>query len=192
MKKRIAIFASGSGSNAQKIMEHFKKHTDAEVAIVLTNNPEAYVLQRADNFEIPTHIFDKYEFYETDDVVDLLKNLNIDLLVLAGFLWLVPDNMLANYPKRIINIHPALLPKYGGKGMYGDRVHKEVLANGDEESGISIHYVNEDFDSGEIIYQARFKIEKNDDLELVKFKGQQLEHQYFPKIIEQVLKKIKS
>ncbi len=192
MKKRIAIFASGSGSNAQKIMEHFKKHTDAEVAIVLTNNPEAYVLQRADNFEIPTHIFDKHEFYETDNVVDLLKNLNIDLLVLAGFLWLVPDNMLANYPKRIINIHPALLPKYGGKGMYGDRVHKEVLANGDEESGISIHYVNEDFDSGEIIYQARFKIEKNDDLELVKFKGQQLEHQYFPKIIEQVLKKIKS
>jgi phosphoribosylglycinamide formyltransferase-1 len=192
LKKRIAIFASGSGSNAQKIMEHFKKHTDAEVAIVLTNNPEAYVLQRADNFEIPTHIFDKHEFYETDNVVDLLKNLNIDLLVLAGFLWLVPNNMLANYPKRIINIHPALLPKYGGKGMYGDRVHKEVLANGDEESGISIHYLNEDFDSGEIIYQARFKIEKNDDLELVKFKGQQLEHQYFPKIIEQVLKKIKS
>ena len=192
MKKRIAIFASGSGSNAQKIMEHFKKHTDAEVAIVLTNNPEAYVLQRADNFEIPTHIFDKHEFYETDDVVDLLKNLNIDLLVLAGFLWLVPDSLLANYPKRIINIHPALLPKYGGKGMYGDRVHKEVLANGDEESGISIHYVNEAFDSGEIIYQARFKIEKTDDLELVKFKGQQLEHQYFPKIIEQVLKKIKS
>ena len=192
LKKRIAIFASGSGSNAQKIMEHFKKHTDAEVAIVLTNNPEAYVLQRADNFEIPTHIFDKHEFYETDNVVDLLKNLNIDLLVLAGFLWLVPDTILANYPKRIINIHPALLPKYGGKGMYGDRVHKEVLANGDEESGISIHYVNEDFDSGEIIYQARFKIEKNDDLELVKFKGQQLEHQYFPKIIEQVLKKIKS
>ncbi len=192
MKKRIAIFASGSGSNAQKIMEHFKKHTDAEVAIVLTNNPEAYVLQRADNFEIPTHIFDKHEFYETDDVVDLLKNLNIDLLVLAGFLWLVPDSLLTNYPKRIINIHPALLPKYGGKGMYGDRVHKEVLANGDEESGISIHYVNEDFDSGEIIYQARFKIEKNDDLELVKFKGQQLEHQYFPKIIEQLLKKIKS
>jgi phosphoribosylglycinamide formyltransferase-1 len=192
LKKRIAIFASGSGSNAQKIMEHFKKHTDAEVAIVLTNNPEAYVLQRADNFEIPTHIFDKHEFYQTNEVLDLLKNLNIDIIVLAGFLWLVPDTILANYPKRIINIHPALLPKYGGKGMYGDRVHKEVLANGDEESGISIHYVNQDFDTGEIIYQARFKIEKNDDLEIIKFKGQQLEHQYFPKIIEQVLKKIKS
>ena len=192
MKKRIAIFASGSGSNAQKIMEHFKKHTDAEVAIVLTNNPEAYVLQRADNFEIPTHIFDKHEFYQTNEVLDLLKNLNIDIIVLAGFLWLIPDTILVNYPKRIINIHPALLPKYGGKGMYGDRVHKEVLANGDEESGITIHYVNEDFDTGEIIYQARFKIEKNDDLEIIKFKGQQLEHQYFPKIIEQVLKKIKS
>jgi len=192
LKKRIAIFASGSGSNAQKIMEHFKKHTDAEVAIVLTNNPEAYVLQRADNFEIPTHIFEKHEFYQTTQILDLLKNLNIDIIVLAGFLWLIPDTILANYPKRIINIHPALLPKYGGKGMYGDRVHKEVLANGDEESGISIHYVNEDFDSGEIIYQARYKIEKNDDLEIIKFKGQQLEHQYFPKIIEQVLKKIKS
>jgi phosphoribosylglycinamide formyltransferase-1 len=192
LKKRIAIFASGSGSNAQKIMEHFKKHTDAEVAIVLTNNPEAYVLQRADNFEIPTHIFDKHEFYQTNEVLDLLKNLNIDIIVLAGFLWLIPDTILVNYPKRIINIHPALLPKYGGKGMYGDRVHKEVLANGDEESGITIHYVNEDFDTGEIIYQARFKIEKNDDLEIIKFKGQQLEHQYFPKIIEQVLKKIKS
>ena len=192
MKKRIAIFASGSGSNAQKIMEYFKKHTDAEVAIVLTNNPEAYVLQRADNFEIPTHIFEKHEFYQTNEVLDLLKNLNIDIIVLAGFLWLVPDTILANYPKRIINIHPALLPKYGGKGMYGDRVHKEVLANGDEESGISIHYVNEKFDTGEIIHQARFKIEKNDDLEIIKFKGQQLEHQYFPKIIEQVLKKIKS
>ena len=192
MKKRIAIFASGSGSNAQKIMEHFKKHTDAEVSIVLTNNPEAYVLQRADNFEIPTHIFDKHEFYQSNEVLDLLKNLNIDIIVLAGFLWLIPDTILANYPKRLINIHPALLPNYGGKGMYGDRVHNQVLENGDEESGITIHYVNEDFDTGEIIYQARFKIEKNDDLELVKFKGQQLEHQYFPKIIEQVLKKIKS
>lgn len=172
-------------------MEYFKKHADAEVAIVLTNNSEAYVLQRADNFEIPTHIFDKHEFYQTDDVLDLLKNLHVDLVVLAGFLWLVPDNILAAFPKRIINIHPALLPKYGGKGMYGDRIHQEVLANKEEESGISIHFVNEDFDSGEIIYQARFKIEKNDDLEMIKFKGQQLEHQYFPKIIEQVLKKIK-
>lgn len=189
MKKRIAIFASGSGSNAQKIMEHFKKHADVEVALVLTNNPEAYVLQRADNFEVPAHIFDKHEFYETDDTVQLLKNLKIDLLVLAGFLWLVPNNLLAAFPHKIINIHPALLPKYGGKGMYGDRIHQTVLANGDEESGITIHYVNEHFDEGEIIHQSRFKIEAGDDLEMIKFKGQQLEHQYYPKIIEQLIRK---
>ena len=135
--KRIAIFASGSGSNAQKIMEHFKKHDDAEVAIVLTNNPEAYVLQRADNFEIPSHIFDKHEFAETDEVVRLLKNLQVDLIVLAGFLWLIPQSLLKAFPNKIINIHPSLLPKYGGKGMYGDKVHQSVLAAKEEESGIN-------------------------------------------------------
>ncbi|WP_276363187.1 phosphoribosylglycinamide formyltransferase [Daejeonella sp. H1SJ63] len=192
MKKRIAIFASGSGSNAQKIMEYFKKHHDAEVVIVLTNNPEAYVLQRADNFEIPSHIFDKHEFYKTDDVIRLLKNLQIDLIVLAGFLWLIPQNLIKAFPDKIINIHPALLPKHGGKGMYGDRVHKAVLEAGDEESGITIHYVNENFDEGETIHQSRFRIEEGDDLEMIKFKGQQLEHQHYPKVVEQVLKKIKS
>ncbi|MBM3401851.1 MAG: phosphoribosylglycinamide formyltransferase [Bacteroidetes bacterium] len=192
MKKRIAIFASGSGSNAQKIMEHFKKHTDAEVVIVLTNNPEAYVLQRADNFEIPSHVFDKYEFYKTNSVVDLLKNLNIDLIVLAGFMWLVPQNLLKAFPNKIINIHPALLPKYGGQGMYGDRVHRAILDAHEEESGISIHFVNENFDEGEIIHQSRFKIEAGDDLEMIKFKGQQLEHLHYPKVVEQLLKKMKS
>nr|WP_242691749.1 phosphoribosylglycinamide formyltransferase [Pedobacter sp. SYSU D00823] len=192
IKKRIAIFASGSGSNAQKIMEHFKKHNEAEVAIVLTNNPDAYVLQRADNFEIPTHVFDRYEFYKTNSVVNLLKSLEIDIIVLAGFLWLVPENLLKAFPNKIINIHPALLPKYGGKGMYGDNVHKAVLANGEEESGITIHFVNEHFDEGEIIHQSRFKIEKGDDLEMIKFKGQQLEHTHFPKVVESLLKKMKS
>jgi phosphoribosylglycinamide formyltransferase-1 len=192
LKKRIAIFASGSGSNAQKIMEHFKKHPEAEVALILTNNPDAYVLQRADNFEVPTHIFDKHEFYQTEEIIDLLKNLKIDLIVLAGFLWLIPQNLLASFPNKIINIHPALLPKYGGKGMYGDRIHLQVLANAEEESGITIHFVNEEFDAGEIIYQARYKIDKGDDLEMIKFKGQQLEHQYYPKLVEQVLKKIKT
>ncbi|GAA4512028.1 MULTISPECIES: phosphoribosylglycinamide formyltransferase [Sphingobacterium] len=189
MKKRIAIFASGSGSNAQKIMEHFKYSSDAEVAIVLSNNPEAYVLQRADNFEIPTHIFDRHEFYYTDSVVELLKRLNIDLVVLAGFLWLVPQNLLTAFPNKIINIHPALLPKFGGKGMYGDHVHKAVMAAGEEEHGITIHFVNENFDEGEIIYQAKFKIEPGDTLEQIKFKGQQLEHQHYPKVIENLLKK---
>ncbi len=191
MKKRIAIFASGSGSNAQKIMEYFKKHNDAEVAILLTNNPEAYVLQRADNFEIPSHIFDKHEFYETDNIVNLLKNLQVNIIILAGFLWLIPQNLLKAFPNKIINIHPALLPKFGGKGMYGDRIHQSVLDTGEEESGITIHFVNDQFDEGEVIYQSRFRIEKDDDLEMIKFKGQQLEHLHYPKVIEQLLKKMK-
>ncbi|WP_033563131.1 phosphoribosylglycinamide formyltransferase [Sphingobacterium sp. SYP-B4668] len=189
MKKRIAIFASGSGSNAQKIMEHFKYSDTAEVALVLSNNPESYVLQRADNFEIPSHVFDKQDFFQTDDVVKLLKNLEIDLIVLAGFLWLVPDNLLKAFPNKIINIHPALLPKYGGKGMYGDRVHKAVLAAKESEHGVTIHFANEHFDEGEIIYQARFKVEPEDTLEIIKFKGQQLEHLHYPKVIENLLKK---
>lgn len=192
LKKRIAIFASGSGSNAQKIMEHFKKHNDAEVAIVLSNNPDAFVLQRADNFEIPTHIFNRREFYDTDAVVNLLKNLQVDIIVLAGFLWLIPENLLKAFPNKIINIHPALLPKYGGKGMYGDKVHQSVLNNKEDESGITIHFVNEHFDEGEIIHQSRFKIDKGDDLKMIKFKGQQLEHLHYPKVVEQLLKKMKS
>ncbi len=192
MKKRIAIFASGSGSNAQKILEFFKKHPEAEVALVLSNNPEAYVLQRADNFEIPSHIFDKHEFYKTNNIVDLLKNLQIDLIVLAGFMWLIPQNLLKAFPNKIINIHPALLPKYGGKGMYGDRVHQAILDAHEEESGITIHFIDEHFDEGEIIHQSRFRIEPGDDLEMVKFKGQQLEHLHYPKVVEQLLKKMKS
>ena len=192
MKKRIAIFASGSGSNAQKIMEHFKRNAEAEVVLVLTNNPQAYVLQRADNFEIPTHIFSHKEFYDTDNVIKLLKNLQVDLIVLAGFLWLVPEPLLKAFPNRIINLHPALLPKHGGKGMYGDHVHKAVLTSKDEESGITIHFVSDKFDEGEIIHQSKFKIEAGDNLEVVKFKGQQLEHHHFPRVIESLLKKMKS
>ncbi|GGE23167.1 phosphoribosylglycinamide formyltransferase [Sphingobacterium cellulitidis] len=189
MKKRIAIFASGSGSNAQKIMEHFKYSDGAEVALVLSNNPDAYVLQRADNFEIPTHVFDKHDFYQTDEIVELLKRLEIDLVVLAGFLWLVPENLLKSFPNKIINIHPALLPKFGGKGMYGDRVHKAVLEAGEDEHGITIHFVNENFDEGEIIHQARFRVDPGDTLEILKFNGQQLEHTHYPKVIENLLKK---
>ncbi len=192
MKKRIAIFASGSGSNAQKIMEHFKRNSEAEVVLILTNNPQAYVLQRADNFEVPSHIFTRDEFYKTDNIIKLLKNLQVDLIVLAGFLWLVPENLLKAFPNKIINLHPALLPKYGGKGMYGDHVHKAVLAAKEEESGITIHFVNEKFDEGEILHQSRFRIEPGDTLEIIKFKGQQLEHQHFPRVIESLLRKMKS
>jgi len=192
LKKRIAIFASGSGSNAQKIMEHFKRSHEVEVALILTNNSEAYVLQRADNFEIPSHVFDKKEFYNSNHIVTLLKTLNIDLVVLAGFLWLIPENLLSAFPNKIINIHPSLLPKYGGKGMYGDHVHQAVLNAEEQESGITIHFVNSEFDEGEIIHQSKFKIEKNDDLKMIKFKIQQLEHLHFPRVIENLLKKMKN
>jgi phosphoribosylglycinamide formyltransferase-1 len=191
MKKHIAIFASGSGSNAQKLMELYKRNPEVEIALVLTNNPDAYVLQRADNFEIPTHIFDRHEFYQTDNIIDLLKNLDIDLIVLAGFLWLIPKKLIAEYPGRIVNIHPAILPKFGGKGMYGDHVHHAVMAAGETEGGITIHYVNENYDEGEYIYQGKYKIEKGDNLEMIKFKGQQLEHQHYPRIIDGIIKKIK-
>jgi len=172
-------------------MEHFKRSNEIEISLVLTNNADAYVLQRADNFEIPTHIFDKNEFYKTDEIIDLLKNLEIDFVVLAGFLWLIPKNLIHAYPGRIVNIHPAILPKFGGKGMYGDHVHNAVMAAGETEGGITIHYVNENYDEGEYIYQARYRIDKNDNLEMVKFKGQQLEHQHYPRIVETIVKKIK-
>lgn len=190
MKKRIAVFASGSGSNAQKLMEHFAENAEIEVALVLTNNPDAFVLQRADNYEIPTHIFTRDEFYHSDSIITLLKNLDIDLIVLAGFLWLIPKSLIQAYPERIINIHPALLPKYGGKGMYGDFVHQAVMQAGEEEGGITIHYVNENYDEGAYIYQAKYKISKDDQMEHIKFKGQQLEHLHFPRIVEALMKKI--
>jgi len=190
VKKRIAIFASGSGSNAQKIMEHFRHHPNGEVVLVLCNNPDAFVLQRADNFEIPTHVFCRSDLYESEEVLTVLKRLQVDLIVLAGFLWLIPPALLKQYPNKILNIHPSLLPKYGGKGMYGDRVHQAVLDAGDEEGGITIHFVNDHFDEGEIIHQARFKVEEGDTLEMIKFKGQQLEHQHFPRVIEGLLKKL--
>jgi phosphoribosylglycinamide formyltransferase-1 len=187
--KRIAIFASGSGSNAQRIMEHFKRHKEMEVAIVLSNRADSYVLQRADNFEIPTQVFSKEELYDSATILKLLKNLDIDMIVLAGFLWLIPANIIRQYPKRIINIHPALLPKYGGKGMYGNIIHETVIANHDPETGITIHYVNESFDEGEIIYQNKCVVEKTDTTEKLAYKVHQLEHLHYPRIIEDLLKK---
>src|SRR5690606_10052223 len=151
VKKRIAIFASGSGSNAQKIMEHFKYSSLAEVALVLSNNPDAYVIQRADNFEIPSHIFDRLSFYNSDEVIDLLKRLEIDSVVLASFVWRVPENLLKAVRSKVIHIHPAMLPKFGGKGMYGDRAHKAGLESGEQEHGITIHFVNGKFDEGGVI-----------------------------------------
>ena len=183
--KRIAIFASGSGSNAQKIIEYFADNKNIIVDSVWTNNPSAYVLERAKKCGIDSFIFSREEFKSTLFVVQKLKNRNINLIVLAGFLWLIPSNLIQNF--RIINIHPALLPKYGGKGMYGMNVHQAVVENKEIESGISIHFVNEKYDEGEIIFQAVCPVLPSDSPEDVAEKVHQLEYKHFPEVIEKVL-----
>ncbi len=185
--KRIVIFASGSGSNAQRIVEYFS-HTDiARVVKIYSNRIDAYVLQRAQNLNIPATVFGRDEFYDTNSICNQLISLDPDLIVLAGFLWKVPEKIIRAFPKRIINIHPALLPKYGGKGMYGEHVHRSVIDNHEEESGITIHYVNENYDEGAVILQARCKITPDDTPETLAEKVHALEYKYFPKVIEQVL-----
>lgn len=183
--KRIAIFASGSGSNAQNIIEYFADNENIIVDSVWTNNPSAYVLERAKKCGIDSFIFSREEFKSTLFVVEKLKNRNINLIVLAGFLWLIPSNLIQNF--RIINIHPALLPKYGGKGMYGMNVHQAVVENKEIESGISIHFVNEKYDEGEIIFQAVCPVLPSDSPEDVAEKVHQLEYKHFPEVIEKVL-----
>jgi len=185
--KRIAIFASGSGTNAQKIIEYFRDHKNIEVSLVLSNNPDAFVLERASKLNIASYVFDRQLFYKTDQVHDILQDIGIDLIVLAGFLWLVPENMLKSWPNRIVNIHPALLPKFGGKGMYGDRVHKAVIAAGEKETGISIHYVNAVYDDGEIIFQEKFDILPDDTPESIAERIHVLEHKHYPEVIEKLL-----
>jgi phosphoribosylglycinamide formyltransferase-1 len=188
--KRIAIFASGSGTNAQRIIEHFKDNADIEVSLVLSNNSKAYVLERAAKLKIPSYVFDRKLFYEGEQVHDILKEIGIDFIVLAGFLWLIPENILKSWPGRIVNIHPALLPKFGGKGMYGERVHQAVIEAGEKETGISIHYVNEKYDEGEIIFQARFSILAGDNAETIASRIHELEHKHFPEVIEELVSKL--
>ncbi len=190
-KKRIAIFASGSGTNAERIMSHFKDHEAGEVTLVLSNKPDARVLVRAAGFEVNTHVFDRDAFNNTSQIPDLLLSLEIDLIVLAGFLWLIPSGLIRAYPERIINIHPALLPKYGGKGMYGNHVHKAVIDSGDVESGISIHYVNEVYDDGRIIQQERCKVKPGDSPDSLAQRIHTLEHHYYPQVIEKLLQEMK-
>jgi phosphoribosylglycinamide formyltransferase-1 len=187
-KKKIAIFASGSGTNAERIMSHFRDHKSAEVSIVLSNRSDAGVLARAEKHHVSSRVFDRETFYQSTEIPDLLVRLGIDLIVLAGFLWLIPAGLLQTFQGRIINIHPALLPKYGGKGMYGRHVHEAVLASGDKESGISIHYVNEVYDEGRIIFQARCRVEPGDTPETLAARIHQLEHLHYPLIIEELLK----
>jgi len=184
---RLAIFASGNGTNAQRIIEYFAGHPTISINLILCNNPAAFVLNRAKKLGVPAEIFNRSAFYQTNDVAVTLKSYNIDFLVLAGFLWLIPGPVIAGYPGRIINIHPALLPKYGGKGMYGMKVHEAVIAAGDPESGITIHYVDEHYDEGRIIFQAKCIVNTRDTAESLAEKVHQLEYRYFPEVIERIV-----
>ncbi len=187
--KKLVLFASGNGTNVQRIAEYFAGHSDVEILLVLTNNPKAGVLKRAEKLGLPTLIFSRDDFYQTGKVIEVLKNINPDLIVLAGFLWLIPSDMIDAFPNKIINIHPALLPKYGGKGMYGHHVHEAVIQNKETESGITIHYVNEKYDDGQIIFQSSFKLEENETPESLAEKIHEDEYRYFPVVIEDILKK---
>jgi phosphoribosylglycinamide formyltransferase-1 len=188
--KKIAIFASGSGTNAQRIIEYFMDKQTARVEIILCNKPDAYVLERAKKMHIFSAVFTREEFYKTDKILTTLRDLKIDLVVLAGFLWLIPAEIIKAYPKRIINIHPALLPKYGGKGMFGENVHKAVIANHEKESGITIHYVNENYDEGNTIFQATCQVEPSDTADSLAAKIHTLEHMHFPLVIQQILDRL--
>lgn len=185
--KKIAIFASGTGSNAQKIIDHFRHSHKARVTLIACNKPGAGVLQIAEKEGIKAVLIDKERFFRSDDYVHLLQQEGIDLIVLAGFLWKVPANLVQAFPGRIVNIHPALLPKYGGKGMYGHFVHEAVIAAGEKESGITIHYVNEKYDDGEAILQERCIILPEDTPESLARKIQVLEHRWYPVIVERLL-----
>ncbi|MDN4164610.1 phosphoribosylglycinamide formyltransferase [Cytophagales bacterium LB-30] len=188
MKKfRIAIFASGSGTNAEAIMQHFTQHEQIEVGLIASNKADAYVLQRAQNHQVPAITFTRPEFYQTEIILSVLMQYEIDFIVLAGFMWLVPDYLVKNFPNKIVNIHPALLPKYGGKGMYGIHVHEAVIQAKEKESGISIHWVNEHYDEGAIIHQAKCTIEANDTPESLAQKIHHLEHRDYPVVIEKIV-----
>jgi phosphoribosylglycinamide formyltransferase-1 len=186
--KNIAIFASGNGTNAEAIIRHFGKIDNMQVALVVSNRPNAYVLERAAKYNIPSQVLERARFYDGHTLTAILKEYQIDLIVLAGFLWLIPKFLIERFPDQIINIHPALLPKYGGKGMYGSNVHKAVKESGDTETGITIHMVNEQYDEGSIIFQARCPVDPSDSPESIANKVHELEYQYYPGIIESILK----
>jgi phosphoribosylglycinamide formyltransferase-1 len=181
---RIAVFASGAGTNAEAVFKYFKDHPSIEVAVLLTNNPEARALQRARQHDVKTFVFDRMEFSEGSKVQECLKVNAVTHIVLAGFLWLIPGYLLQNYPDKIINIHPALLPKYGGKGMYGRKVHEAVKASGDLLTGITIHVVNSSYDEGRILFQAQCNLSPDDSPQQIAACVHKLEHEHYPMIIE--------
>ncbi len=180
----IAIFASGSGTNAEKIMEHFASNSAIKISGVFSNKPDAFVLERASKFGVPSFTFDKKEFKEPAFAA-WLKSMKIDFIVLAGFLWKIPENLIKSYPDKILNIHPALLPKFGGKGMYGQHVHQAVINAQESESGITIHLVNEQYDEGEILFQSSCPVTPKESPETLAQKIHHLEHEHFPKVIEE-------
>jgi phosphoribosylglycinamide formyltransferase-1 len=185
--KNIAIFASGTGSNAEKIIEHFQNSPIARVTLIVCNKPGAGVLEIAKSHAIPYIIIEKEHFFSGDAYLPLLREKQIGFIVLAGFLWKVPAVLIAAFPQKIINIHPALLPKYGGRGMYGSKVHEAVIKASEKESGISIHYVNEIYDNGATILQVTCPVEKDDTSETLAAKIHLLEHIHYPKLIEKLL-----
>ncbi len=185
--KKLVLFASGNGSNVQRIVEYFSTNPNVEVSMVLTNNPNAGVLKRVQHLRLPSFIFSKDDFYKSNKIIEIVKSINPDLVVLAGFLWLIPADFIKAFPGRIINIHPALLPKYGGKGMYGHHVHEAVIRNREPRSGITIHYVNEKYDDGQIIFQSSFSLKKEDTPETLAAKIHEQEYEHFPKVIEKLL-----
>lgn len=183
----IAIFASGSGTNAENLIRYFKHHDKINVALVVSNSAEAFVLKRAEKEGVPTVVMDKPFRTSEEKVLSVLQQFNISFIVLAGYLLLVPPWLIKQYPQRIINIHPALLPKYGGKGMYGDKVHEAVIAAGDEKSGITIHFVNEQYDKGNIIFQAECPVLPGDNPAGLAAKIHQLEYKHYPKVVENLI-----
>lgn len=186
--KRVAVFASGSGTNFQQICEYFnQKNNDIKIELLIVNKKNAYVLERAKQLNVKSQYFNREDFYYSDRVVECLKENQIDFIVLAGFLWLIPNNILKEYPNKIINIHPALLPNYGGKGMHGHHVHEAVIAAKESESGITIHYVNEHYDEGNIIFQAKCSITPEDTADSLAEKIHLLEKEHFPKVIDSLL-----
>jgi phosphoribosylglycinamide formyltransferase-1 len=185
--RNVAIFASGSGTNAENIIKYFSTRESARVTLVLSNKREARVLKRAAASHVRSVSFEHEDFYKSTRVLDMLVDNNIDFIVLAGFLWLVPANILERFQGRIINIHPALLPAHGGKGMYGDKVHREVIANRETESGITIHHVNGVYDRGQVIFQARCRVEPSDTPETLAARIHALEYEHYPRVIEKMI-----
>jgi formyltetrahydrofolate-dependent phosphoribosylglycinamide formyltransferase len=184
---RIAIFASGAGSNAEKIIDYFRNSSSIKVSLIVCNKAGAGVLKIAEKENIPALLIEKEKFFRGNAYTDELKKYNINFIVLAGFLWKIPVRLIQAYPGKIVNIHPALLPAYGGKGMYGSKVHEAVIAAGEKESGISIHYVDEQYDHGATIFQARCMVKENDTADALARRIHQLEHEHYPKVIEQLV-----